>query len=188
MKEVSAFGTLQSCWRSQNCGQARINNKNMLSFLLKSIPRTIHWYEMGHFTGLGTSFALAQSSPLEFLYRFPLRSSLRFPSAETATCLGQTAPLLFTCKVHLADFHPEVIYEVDYLIIWTSFFFKILFIYLWQTQRHRQREKQAPCWRSDVGLDPGTPGSHPEWKVDAQLLSHPDIPHIDFLIYPQRLN
>ena len=28
----------------------------------------------------------------------------------------------------------------------------------------------------DVGLDPRTPGSHPEPKADAQLLSHPGIP------------
>ena len=26
-------------------------------------------------------------------------------------------------------------------------------------QRHRQREKQAPCKETDVGLDPRTPGS-----------------------------
>ena len=26
-------------------------------------------------------------------------------------------------------------------------------------QRHRQREKQAPCREPDVGLDPGSPGS-----------------------------
>ena len=45
-------------------------------------------------------------------------------------------------------------------------FFKILFIYSWETQRerqrHRQREKQAACREPDVGLDPRTPGSHPE--------------------------
>ena len=34
-------------------------------------------------------------------------------------------------------------------------------------QRHRQREKQAPCRELDVGLDPGTPGSRPEPKADA---------------------
>ena len=45
-----------------------------------------------------------------------------------------------------------------------------------QRQRHRQREKQAPCREPDVGLDPGTPGSCPEPKADAQLLSHPGIP------------
>ena len=41
-------------------------------------------------------------------------------------------------------------------------FFKILFIYSWETQRerqrHRQREKQAPHRDPDVGLDPRTPG------------------------------
>ena len=57
------------------------------------------------------------------------------------------------------------------------FFFKD-FIYLLmrdtesKKQRHRQREKQAPCREPDVGLDPGTP-----WlKAGAQLLSHPGIP------------
>ena len=42
-------------------------------------------------------------------------------------------------------------------------------------QRHRQREKQAPCRKPDVGLDPGTPGSHPEPKADAQPLSYPGV-------------
>ena len=31
------------------------------------------------------------------------------------------------------------------------------------TERQRQqREKQAPCRKPDEGLDPRTPGSHPE--------------------------
>ena len=54
------------------------------------------------------------------------------------------------------------------------------FIYLLirdtQRQRRRQREKQAPPRESDSGPDPGTPGSHPEPKADAQPLSHPDVP------------
>ena len=29
-----------------------------------------------------------------------------------------------------------------------------------------------------MGLDPGTPGSCPELKADAQPLSHPGVPHI----------
>ena len=47
-------------------------------------------------------------------------------------------------------------------IFMREFFFKILFIYSWDThtyrqrQRHRQREKQAPCREPDVGLNPGT--------------------------------
>ena len=58
-----------------------------------------------------------------------------------------------------------------------NFFFKILFIYSWDTerQRHRQKEKQAPCGEPDAGLDPRTPGSRPEQKVDAQPLSHPGV-------------
>ena len=48
-------------------------------------------------------------------------------------------------------------------------------------QRHRQREKQAPCGEPDVGLDPRTPGSQPELKADAQPLSHPDAPVPVFL-------
>ena len=45
-----------------------------------------------------------------------------------------------------------------------------------ERQRCRQREKQAPCRQPDVGLDPGTPGSRPELKANAQPLSHPGIP------------
>ncbi|XP_072629463.1 PCNA-interacting partner isoform X2 [Canis lupus baileyi] len=45
-----------------------------------------------------------------------------------------------------------------------------------ERQRHKQREKQAQCSRPDVGLDPRTPGSRPEEKADAQLLSLPGVP------------
>ena len=34
-----------------------------------------------------------------------------------------------------------------------------------ERQRHRQREKLAPCREPDVGLDPGSPGSHPGLKA-----------------------
>ena len=40
----------------------------------------------------------------------------------------------------------------------------------------RQREKQAPCREIQVRLDLRTPGSHPEPKAVAQLLSHPGVP------------
>ena len=33
--------------------------------------------------------------------------------------------------------------------------------------RDRQREKQAPCRKPDVELNPGTPGSSPGLKADA---------------------
>ena len=42
--------------------------------------------------------------------------------------------------------------------------------------RDTGREKQALCREPHVELDPGTPGSHPEQKADAQPLSHPGIP------------
>ena len=45
-----------------------------------------------------------------------------------------------------------------------------------ERQRHRQWEKQAPCREPDAGLDPETPGSRPEPKAGAKLLSHPGIP------------
>ena len=63
-------------------------------------------------------------------------------------------------------------------------FFKILFIHSWETggvggerQRHRQREKQAPCREPDMGLDPRTSGSCPGPKAGTQL-SHQSIPAV----------
>ena len=35
----------------------------------------------------------------------------------------------------------------------------------------------------NVGFDPGTPGSRPEPKADAQPLSHPGIPALRFYFY-----
>ena len=43
--------------------------------------------------------------------------------------------------------------------------------------RHKQREKQASCREPDVGLSPGTLGSHPGPKVGAKPLSLPGIPN-----------
>ena len=61
-----------------------------------------------------------------------------------------------------------------------AFLKKILFIYSQETQRgrqrHRQREKQAPCKEPDVGLDPRTLRSCPEPKAGAQPLSQPGAP------------
>ena len=43
-------------------------------------------------------------------------------------------------------------------------------------QRDRPREKQASCWKPDMGLDPGTPGSYPRLKAGAKPQNHPGIP------------
>ena len=45
-----------------------------------------------------------------------------------------------------------------------------------QKQRHRQREKQAPCREPDVRLDLGSPGSRSGLKAGAKPLNHPGIP------------
>ena len=50
-----------------------------------------------------------------------------------------------------------------------------------ERQRHRQREKQAPFREPDAELDPGTPGSRPGLKADAQPLRHPDVPESEAL-------
>ena len=49
-----------------------------------------------------------------------------------------------------------------------------------ERQRHRQREKQAPCREPDVGLDPRSPGSGPGLKADTKPLSHRGCPMIFF--------
>ena len=57
-----------------------------------------------------------------------------------------------------------------YIGEWLIFKKRKLFIH----ERHREAEgKQAPHGEPDAGLDPRTPGSWPEPKVDAQPLSHP---------------
>ena len=62
---------------------------------------------------------------------------------------------------------------------WISF--KILFIYCWETQRKRHRQrKRLPYRGPDARLDPRTLGSRPEPKANAQLLSHPGAPRATF--------
>ena len=47
------------------------------------------------------------------------------------------------------------------------------------TQRQAEGEGGS-LWEAHVGLHPRTPGSRPEPKADAQPLSHPGAPNIDF--------
>ena len=82
-----------------------------------------------------------------------------------------------SCQIH----DLQIFSSIQWVVI-SPFFFKILFIFSWETQRERGREKQAPCREPDVGLDPRTPGSRLEPKADAQPLNHPGAPHFTFLI------
>ena len=50
-----------------------------------------------------------------------------------------------------------------------------------ERQRHRQREKQALCRETDVGLDPGIPGTRPELKAGTLTAEPPRCPHIGLL-------
>ena len=45
-------------------------------------------------------------------------------------------------------------------------------------QRHRQREKQAPCGEPDARLDPRTPRSRPGQRADAPPLSPLGVPFL----------
>ena len=50
-----------------------------------------------------------------------------------------------------------------------------------EREAETQAEREAGSLREpNVGFDPGTPGSHPVLKADAQPLSHPGIPHFPF--------
>ena len=62
---------------------------------------------------------------------------------------------------------------------------KDLFIYSLMRDTRREAETQAEgeagsMQEPDVGLDPGTPGSCPGLKGDAQSLSHPGVPDQEF--------
>ena len=46
----------------------------------------------------------------------------------------------------------------------------------------QEEGETGSCLEPDMGLDPGTPGSHPRPKADTKSLSHPGIPFCTFLI------
>ena len=71
------------------------------------------------------------------------------------------------------------------------FFFKdFIYLFMRDTEREREAETwaegevgsmQAPCREPDMGLDPGSPGSHPRPKAGAKPRSHPGIPSLAVL-------
>ena len=57
-----------------------------------------------------------------------------------------------------------------------------------EKQRHRKREKQAPCREPDEGFDPGSPGSHPGLKVALNHWATGAAPNIPFCCEVDVLN
>ena len=57
-----------------------------------------------------------------------------------------------------------------------------------ERQRHRQREKQAPCGEPDMGLDSRIPGSRFELKADTQPLSHPGSQDANMISYKDKVS
>ena len=57
-----------------------------------------------------------------------------------------------------------------------DFFKDFIYLFMIDTERSRDISKGKRSRLhagAEVGLNPGTPGSHPELKADSQLLSHP---------------
>ena len=74
------------------------------------------------------------------------------PSSYVIHCVKKK----FNCVISFLCISDEILYATFFLFF--------------------QREKQAPCREPEVGLHPGSPGSHPRPKADTKLLSHPEIP------------
>ena len=91
---------------------------------------------------------------------------------EELSVVGEGNPFDFSSSLTLVYIHPQC-----------SFFFSLRF-YLFMRERERgrdrQMEKQAPCRKPNVGLDPGTPVSSLGLEAGPKPLSHPEI-HITCL-------
>ena len=80
-----------------------------------------------------------------------------------------------------------VAYTSTFLFLFLFFFFLRFYLFIHERHTHTQRgrdteEKQAPCRKPIVGLDPRTPGSRPGPKAGAKSLSHPGIPSFYFQV------
>ena len=94
-------------------------------------------------------------------------------------------PVIFSCRLthmSLQSFPPSLPKALtpDTCNLFLKIFLRFIYLFMRDTERERgtdiiRRENQAPCRKPRVGLDPGTPGSCPEPKTDAQLLSHPSV-------------
>ena len=97
---------------------------------------------------------------------------------QQGVCLRFSLSLsLCPFAVHMHSLSKKIVFPIGSLNILVNIFFKdFIYLFMRDTQRERQRHKQAPCRVPDVGLNPGTPGSCPGPKAGAQPLSHPGVP------------
>ena len=79
--------------------------------------------------------------------------------------------------IFLSFFFMADIYIIYIYVIFS--FFKRFYLFIHDRQREAETqaegEKQAPCWEPDLGLDPGSPGSHPRLK-QCQTAGPPGLP------------
>ena len=74
-----------------------------------------------------------------------------------------------TTRITIVSYLSEC-YQIFHLESLKFFFFKKFYLFMHERlergrKRHKQREKQAPHRMPDMGLDPGSPRSHPGLKV-----------------------
>ena len=96
--------------------------------------------------------------------------------------------LLFSSKLQLFSLIKRdlIMSDVSFDLKLCFFFFKILFIFSWETQRERNRDtgggRGRLPWRAQCGTRSQDLRITPETKADAQPLSYPGAPEIVFLI------
>ena len=99
---------------------------------------------------------------------FDHRSIISFPIVFSVVFIIFDLSFYSFIKLAIQQTFSEVVIWIDAFI---SFFFLRFYLFIHERhrekerQRHRQREKQTPRREPDVGLDPGSPVSHPGLKA-----------------------
>ena len=86
-------------------------------------------------------------------------------------------------KVYRSSTKAIYSFHVDFLHAAFTFYFKILFIYSWETHRERQRHRQSrlQCREPDAELDPRTLGSW-SWAEGRYSTTEPPRHPIPFMV------
>ena len=92
-------------------------------------------------------------------------------------------PLCIPCsnfKIHPNFVLFYIVFPCVFIVSFVSSFLRF-YLFIHERQREIEAETQAEgeagsMQKPDMGLNPGTPGSHPGLKAGAKPLSHPGIP------------